>query len=101
MNTAGPEISAIVIVYNGVEFLPDCLRTLTDDLQFTSHELILVDNGSSDGSVEFIKSHYLHARLVENGANLGFAKAVNIGLAMAQRHGSESHFRKDVMAQTD
>jgi len=84
MNTAKPEISAVVIVYNGIEFLPDCLRTLTDDLSFTSYELILVDNGSSDGSVEYIQTHYLQARLVENGANLGFARAVNIGLAVAR-----------------
>jgi hypothetical protein len=84
MNVTRPEISAVVIVYNGIEFLPDGLRTLTDDLRFTSHELILVDNGSSDGSVEYLKTHYPQARLVENGANLGFARAVNIGLAIAQ-----------------
>ncbi|MCX6834958.1 MAG: glycosyltransferase family 2 protein [candidate division Zixibacteria bacterium] len=79
-----PEISAIVIVYNGIEFLPDCLRTLTDDLRFTSYELILVDNGSADGSVEYLETHYPLARLVENGTNLGFAKAVNIGMEMAR-----------------
>ncbi|MCD6249422.1 MAG: glycosyltransferase family 2 protein [candidate division Zixibacteria bacterium] len=84
MTKPRPEISAIVIVFNGREFLPDCLRTLTENLQFTSHELILIDNGSIDGSVEFIKEHYPNACLVENGANFGFAKAVNIGLQRAQ-----------------
>ncbi len=83
MNEPRPEISAIVIIYNGREFLSDCLRTLAENLRFTSHELILVDNGSVDGSVEFIKEHYPHATLVENGANLGFARAVNIGLETA------------------
>jgi GT2 family glycosyltransferase len=84
MNATRPEVSAVVIVYNGIEFLPDCLRTLADDLSFTSHELILIDNGSSDGSIEYLKIHYPQARLVENGANIGFARAVNIGLTMAQ-----------------
>jgi len=84
MTNPGPEISAIVIVYNGLEFLPECLRTLTEDLKFTSHELILIDNGSTDGSVEYIKRHYPQAALVENGVNLGFAPAVNIGLERAR-----------------
>jgi GT2 family glycosyltransferase len=79
-----PEISAIVIVFNGRQFLPDLLRTLSDNLTFTTHELILVDNGSVDGSVEFIKEHYPDATLIENGANLGFARAVNIGLETAR-----------------
>ena len=83
MTATRPEISAIVIVFNGREFLPDCLRTLSDDLRFTSHELILVDNGSTDGSIEYVRQHYPQATLVENGANLGFARAVNIGLKMA------------------
>ncbi|RKX26563.1 MAG: hypothetical protein DRP45_03265 [Candidatus Zixiibacteriota bacterium] len=73
-------ISAIVIVYDGIQFLPDCLRTLVADLEGIPHELILVDNGSVDGSVEFIKEHYPSAVLIENGCNLGFARAVNIGL---------------------
>jgi GT2 family glycosyltransferase len=83
MRNTLPEVSAIVIVYNGIEFLPECLRTLTEDLKFTSHELILVDNGSMDGSAEYIKQHYPQVTLVENGANLGFAPAVNIGLEKA------------------
>jgi len=83
MTDPRPEISAIVIVYNGREFLPDLLRTLTDDLSFATYELILVDNGSVDGSIEFVKKHYPNARLVENGTNLGFARAVNIGLQNA------------------
>lgn len=78
-----PEISAIVIVFNGREFMPDLLRTLTDDLSFVPYELVLVDNGSVDGSIEYIKEHYPNAQLVENGANLGFARAVNIGLRKA------------------
>jgi GT2 family glycosyltransferase len=84
MSKSRPEISAIVILFHGRLFLPDLLRTLTDDLQFTRHELILVDNGSTDGSVEYVKEHYPNARLIENGKNLGFAPAVNIGLKAAR-----------------
>ncbi len=79
MTETPPVISAVVIVYNGIEFLPDCLRTLTEDLVDVPHELILIDNGSGDGSVAFIRENYPQAQLIENGRNLGFAPAVNIG----------------------
>ncbi len=83
MTANRPEISAIVIVFNGRQFLPELLTTLKENLSFTSHELILVDNGSVDGSVEYIKAHHSDAILIENGANLGFARAVNIGMQRA------------------
>jgi len=84
MNETVYEISAIVISYHGMKFLPDCLRTLSDDLKTISHEIIVVDNGSTDGSVEFVKEHYPQVTLIENKTNLGFARAVNIGLQKAR-----------------
>ena len=78
------EISAVIISYHGMKFLPDCLRTLGDDLKTLSHEIIVVDNGSTDGSVEFIQEQYPKVVLIENKTNLGFARAVNIGLQKAR-----------------
>ena len=78
-----PTISAVIIVYNGLRFLPELMRTLVENLSAITHEIILVDNGSTDGSVEYLKSHYSDCRLIENGRNLGFAPAVNIGLREA------------------
>jgi len=78
-----PKISAIVIVYNGMKFLPDCLDTLSKDLESISHELILVDNASIDGSVDFIKQEYSDAIIIEHSSNLGFAPAVNAGIKQA------------------
>lgn len=84
MKKPRPTISAIVIAFNGIDFLPECLRTLVNDLQAIDHELIVVDNGSIDGSAEYIREHYSNATLIENGSNLGFARAVNIGLEAAR-----------------
>jgi len=84
MNQDRPEISAIVISYNGMQFLDDCMRTLSEDLADLDHEIIVVDNGSHDGSPEFIAEHCPDARLIRNDANLGFAPAVNIGLKAAR-----------------
>ncbi|HUV31821.1 MAG TPA: glycosyltransferase family 2 protein [Acidobacteriota bacterium] len=81
--TAPPEISAVVISYNGMKFLPDCLRTLQEDLRGFRHEVIVVDNGSRDGSVEFVRRTFPRMTLIDNGRNLGFARAVNIGLQAA------------------
>lgn len=83
MSDKRPTITAIVIAYDGMKFLPDCLSTLTNDLKDFKYELILVDNGSTDGSVAFIKENYPLAVLIENGENLGFAKAVNLGINAA------------------
>ena len=76
----GPKLSAVVIAWNGMKFLPDCLRTLRDDLQGISHEIIVVDNGSTDGTTEFVTKEYPSVRLIRHSANLGFAKAVNVGV---------------------
>ena len=73
------EISAVIISFNGMRFLPDCLRTLKEDLAGINHEIIVVDNGSVDGSADFVEQEYPDAVLIRNGKNLGFARAVNIG----------------------
>lgn len=86
MKTPEVELSAIIISFNGMQFLPDCLSSLTADLAGLEHEIITIDNGSDDGSLEFIKSTYPAIRVVENGKNLGFARAVNIGLHEARGH---------------
>lgn len=84
MNESPVEISAVVISFNGMQFLPECLRTLVEDLEGLSHEIIIVDNGSSDGSVEFIRDNYPQTQLIENKTNVGFAKAVNEGIKTAK-----------------
>ncbi len=75
-------ISIVIVNWNAREELDACLHSLEEqrDLRF---ELIVVDNGSKDGSQELVKSRYPRARLVDTGENLGFAEGVNRGLAVA------------------
>jgi GT2 family glycosyltransferase len=80
MNRSRVEISAIIISFNGRAFLPDCLSTLCENLTCLTHEIIVVDNGSTDGSLECVKGSFPEVKVIENGANLGFARAVNIGI---------------------
>lgn len=71
--------SVIIPNWNGLELLQACLAAL-DQQQFTDFEIIVVDNGSSDGSVEWLQARANSVKLVELKNNLGFPAAVNRGI---------------------
>lgn len=73
-----PKVSIIVLNWNGVNFLKNCLKSL-NKLTYKSLEIIIVDNGSTDGSQKFIKENYPKFILIENKKNYGFAEGNNIG----------------------
>ncbi len=72
-------VSIIVLNWNGRELLRGCLRSLAAQ-DCRDFELIVVDNGSSDGSAEMVVAEYPQARLLRNAQNLGFCKANNQGI---------------------
>lgn len=78
-----PLVSVIVINYNGKEFLKDCLESIYGQT-YHNFELIVVDNGSTDGSVQFIKEKFPDTILIENKENLGFAVANNQGIEISK-----------------
>ena len=69
--------SVIVLNWNGIEFLQECLTSLGKQT-ISDFEIIFVDNGSTDGSVEFVKSKFGNVKILELKENLGFCKANNI-----------------------
>ena len=75
------DVSVIIVNLNGLGFLKECLPSVMSAA--VSKELIVVDNGSTDGSVEFVRSHYPEARLILNMENLRFAKPNNDGMKLA------------------
>ena len=80
---AEPQISVIIVNWNGLALLDECLRSLKDQT-FKDFETILVDNGSTDGSAEWVKKHHPGVRLLELKSNLGFSAGNNAGLALAR-----------------
>ncbi len=76
------DLSIIIPNFNGKLFLKECLESLL--YQKTSFDVIIVDNGSTDGSSEFVKENYPHYTLIENQTNLGFSNAVNQGIKASQ-----------------
>jgi hypothetical protein len=78
-----PLVSVIIVNYNGKRFLDTCLGSLYRQ-SYPTMEILLVDNGSSDGSIDFIRASYPGIKVIETGDNLGFAKANNIGIKAAK-----------------
>jgi len=77
-------VSAIVIAYRGIDFIPDCLKTLKADLADRECEIIVVDNYSTDGTREYIENNYSDIKIIANPSNYGFARAVNQGIETAR-----------------
>ncbi len=78
------DLSIIIVNYNVKEFLQNLLHSITKSAGRIKYEIIIVDNASNDGSVEFIKEKFPGVKLIANKENLGFSKANNLGLAIAQ-----------------
>lgn len=76
-------ISIVVLNYNGQRYLDACLASLAEQT-YQDFELIVVDNASTDGSVEHLRDHFPQVRLVINEANLGFAAGTNSGIRAAR-----------------
>ena len=71
--------TVIVPNYNGKHFLSPCLDAL-ERQSMADFDIIVVDNGSADGSIEMLKSDYGYVKVIEMGENTGFCKAVNSGV---------------------
>ena len=78
-----PLVSIIIVNFNGREHLPVCLESLAAQT-FRDFEVILVDNGSSDGSLALLREHFPWVRLIALPENTGFATGNNRGLEQAR-----------------
>ena len=77
-------ISTVVLNWNNKNVIEACLDSLISQT-YPHHEILVVDNGSQDGSLELIKLKYSSKlQIVENSRNLGFAEGVNIGIKHSQ-----------------
>jgi GT2 family glycosyltransferase len=85
--TAAPRVSLVIVTLDGLPFSRLCLETLLGNPTSLPYEAVVVDNGSTDGTVEYL--HELAAqdqrvRVYSNGRNLGFGPAANRGVALAR-----------------
>ena len=78
------DISVIIVNWNTKTLLLDCVASLYQTTREAKMEIIVVDNASTDGSVDAMRQSFPQVKIIENLQNFGFAKANNIGIRKAQ-----------------
>ena len=78
-------ILVIVVTYNALKWVGKCLRSV--ERSSLPADLVVIDNGSTDGTLPLIRTDFPHTRIIETGENLGFGAANNIGLRIALDEG--------------
>ncbi len=84
LRSAAPDLSVIVINWNTREILKNCLSSAEKYLSSVPHEILVVDNASSDGSAEMVSKEFPDVRLIRNSQNTGFARANNQAMRAAR-----------------
>jgi len=77
------KISVIIVSWNAKGYLRDCLVSVYATGENVLHEVIVVDNDSTDGSPEMVEKQFPKVKLIRAGGNLGFARANNLGIKHA------------------
>jgi N-acetylglucosaminyl-diphospho-decaprenol L-rhamnosyltransferase len=75
------KLSIIILCWNDLKVIGNCLASIYANTHSTEFEVIVSDNGSTDGSIESIRKNFPRVRLIENGRNLRFAKGNNVAIA--------------------
>lgn len=82
MTHSHPRIAVVILNWNGREDTLECLASTTR-IDYPSYEIVVVDNGSIDGSVAAIREAYPTVTIIETGRNLGYAGGNNVGIRWA------------------
>ena len=82
-----PLVSILVLNYNGKKYLKECFDSLLKGT-YTAVEILLIDNNSSDDSVQFTRENYKQVKIVQTHANNGYSRAYNI----AFKHASGKYY---------
>ena len=79
-----PDVSICMVSLNCRAVLEDCLSSLAASDPSVTYEVIVVDNGSTDGTPEWLRAAFPEVRLIENGQNAGFTKGTNQALRLSR-----------------
>ena len=78
--TSAPRVAVVIVTYNSARDIDTALRSLTEPRPTATHEIVVVDNASTDGTATRIRTTWPGIRLIESARNLGFAAANNRGI---------------------
>ena len=73
------KVTIIIPNYNGKHFMEPCLASLKEQT-CQDYKVLVIDNASTDGSLEYMKEHYPKIEVIALDKNYGFSKAVNVGI---------------------
>ena len=82
------KVAVILVNWNGFTLSADCICSL-QQMAYNNYDIIVVDNGSEDGSVKKLKDRFSHIIILESETNLGFTGGNNLGIQYAINHGYE------------
>ena len=85
------KIAIIIVCYNGRDYLPDCLNSLKKQ-SLEPDQIIIVDNASTDQSVDYISENFPDFKLIKNKKNQGFAQSNNQGIDFALKNNPDFIF---------
>jgi GT2 family glycosyltransferase len=85
INSGEPLVYIIIVNYNGRELLRRCLQSLRKT-RYDNYRVLVIDNGSKDGSVEMVREIFPEVEIIALTKNLGYAKANNFGIVYALKH---------------
>ena len=78
------KVSIVIVTYNNLDYTKLCLNSILNKTAYPNYEIVIVDNNSTDGTREYLKSiEGENIKVVLNDDNLGFAKANNIGINLS------------------
>ena len=79
-----PDLSIVLVCWNNKAYLEPCLHSLYDNSPLCSFDVIVVDNGSTDGSQAMLREKFPDVQILENGRNVGLGRASNQGIEATQ-----------------
>ena len=82
-NSSLPRVAIIILNYNGLKWLPECLSSVLKT-NYPNYETFLIDNASSDTSVEYVQRECPSVKVFRNPTNLGFAEAYNRAISQIE-----------------
>ena len=88
MDDKTPLVYVVILNWNGCEVLRETLETVAK-LDYPNYKILVVDNGSTDGSLDIARQKFSFIEIIENRENLGFGEGNNVGIRYALQHGAE------------
>ncbi len=82
---------SIVVTYNGSQWVQKCFKSLVES-DIANHQILAIDNGSTDNTLDLIRRNYPTVEIIETGQNLGFGQANNIGMKKALQANADYAF---------